>query len=63
MGGRTGSRQGWRLRADQWLSRIEDQFDNAVGDFSVAYANQAERDHAALKDAVRRGKVTVSLEA
>ena len=40
-----------------------DQFDKAVGDFSVAYANQAERDHAALKDAVRQGKVTVCLEA
>ena len=40
-----------------------DQFDKAVGDFSVAYADQAERDHAALKDAVRQGKVTASLEA
>ena len=40
-----------------------DQFDEAVGDFSVAYADQAERDHAALKDAVRHGKVTAYLEA
>jgi uncharacterized protein (DUF2252 family) len=28
-----------------------DQFDEAMGDFAVAYANQAERDHAALKAA------------
>ena len=40
-----------------------DKFDEAVGDFSVAYADQAERDHATLKDAVRQGKVTAYLEA
>ncbi len=34
-----------------------DQFDEAMGDFAVAYANQAERDHAALKAAVRKGKI------
>ena len=38
------------------------QFDEAIGDFSVAYADQAERDHAALKAAVRRGKITVYQE-
>ncbi|PWS34401.1 DUF2252 domain-containing protein [Falsiroseomonas bella] len=38
-------------------------FDEAAGDFAVAYADQAERDHAALKAAVRRGAVTVHLEA
>ncbi|MBR0670544.1 DUF2252 domain-containing protein [Neoroseomonas soli] len=40
-----------------------DAFDDAVGDFALAYADQAERDHAALKAAVRRGAVTVHLEA
>ena len=45
------------------ISGSGDQFDKAVGDFSVAYADQAECDHAALKDAVRQGKVTASLEA
>jgi uncharacterized protein (DUF2252 family) len=40
-----------------------DRFDEAVGDFSVAYADQAERDHATLKDAVRQGRVTAYLEA
>ncbi len=33
------------------------QFDEAIGDFSLAYADQAEHDHAALKAAVRKGKV------
>ena len=34
-----------------------DQFDEAMGRFAVAYADQTERDHAALKAAVRRGTV------
>jgi hypothetical protein len=36
-----------------------DVFDEAMGRFAVAYADQAERDHAALKAAVRKGKITV----
>ena len=39
-----------------------DQFDEAMGDFAVAYADQAERDHAALKAAVRKGEIEVYLE-
>jgi uncharacterized protein (DUF2252 family) len=39
------------------------QFDEAIGAFSLAYADQAERDHAALKAAVRKGKVSVYQEA
>ena len=38
------------------------QFDEAIGNFSLAYADQAERDHAALKAAVRKGKITVLQE-
>ena len=34
-----------------------DNFDQAIADFAVAYADQTERDHAALADAVRSGKV------
>ena len=34
-----------------------DEFDEAMGRFAVAYADQTERDHAALKAAVRRGTV------
>ncbi len=33
-----------------------------MGDFALAYADQAERDHAALKAAVRSGKIEVQLE-
>ena len=40
-----------------------DDFDEAMGRFAIAYADQAERDHAALKAAVRQGKVNVMQEA
>lgn len=34
-----------------------------MGNFAVAYADQAERDHAALKAAVNAGAIKVHLEA
>ncbi len=34
-----------------------DNFDEAIADFAVAYADQSEQDHAALADAVRAGKI------
>jgi uncharacterized protein (DUF2252 family) len=37
-------------------------FDDALGDFSVAYADQTERDYALLKTAVRKGEIPVHLE-
>ncbi len=40
----------------------QDNFDEAMGSFAVAYADQTERDHAALKAAVRSGKIKVQLE-
>jgi uncharacterized protein (DUF2252 family) len=40
-----------------------DQFDEAMGSFAVAYADQAERDHAALKAAVKNGKIRAYLES
>ncbi len=40
-----------------------DQFDEAMGEFALAYADQAELDHAALKAAVRKGTVTVTTDA
>jgi DNA-binding IclR family transcriptional regulator len=46
-----------------YLGSSSDAFDGAMGRFALAYADQAERDHAALKAAVRRGKVTASLES
>ncbi len=39
-----------------------DTFDKAIVDFSVAYADQTERDHAALKKAARKGKLEVLIE-
>jgi len=39
-----------------------DEFDKAMGKFALAYADQAERDYAALKAAVRKGKIAVCQE-
>ncbi len=44
-----------------YLGKAED-FDEAMGKFALAYANQAELDHAALKTAVAAGTVKVQLE-
>src|SRR5271169_2226212 len=39
-----------------------DSFDKAIAAFSVAYADQNEKDHAALKRAIRDGKVKAVIE-
>ena len=39
-----------------------DVFDRALTAFSVAYADQNERDHAALSRAVRKGEVPAEME-
>jgi hypothetical protein len=39
-----------------------DQFEQAMGKFGLVYADQAERDHAALKAAVKAGTIEVELE-
>jgi hypothetical protein len=39
-----------------------DTFDRALADFSVAYGDQAEKDHAAFERAVRNGKVKAEFE-
>jgi uncharacterized protein (DUF2252 family) len=39
-----------------------DRFDKAIAAFSIAYADQNERDHAALKRAIRDGKVKAVIE-
>jgi hypothetical protein len=43
-----------------YLGSSNDEFDAAMGNFALAYA---ERDHAALKAAVRKGKITVCQES
>lgn len=39
-----------------------DVFDKAIAEFSLAYADQSERDHELLKKAVRSGRVAVVME-
>jgi len=39
-----------------------DEFDDAMGKFALAYADQAEQDHTVLKAAVRKGDIEVELE-
>jgi hypothetical protein len=39
-----------------------DTFDQAIATFSMAYADQNEKDHAALERAVRAGKVKAVFE-
>ena len=54
-------------RASIDMKRIKgsssDEFDEAIGKFALAYADQAERDYAALKATVRKGKVTIYQES
>ena len=45
-----------------YLGSSSDAFDGAMGNFALAYADQAERDYAALKAAVRTGKIIVEVE-
>jgi uncharacterized protein (DUF2252 family) len=40
----------------------KDIFDEAMGEFAIAYADQAERDHAKLQAAVRAGTIDVRIE-
>ena len=39
-----------------------DAFDQAIGKFALAYADQTERDHAALKAAAKSGRIKVLIE-
>lgn len=45
-----------------YLGSSSEEFDKAMGRFALAYADQAEHDYAALKTAVRKGKITVYQE-
>jgi len=46
-----------RAHAKTGYLGTSDRFDEAMADFAVAYADQAERDYATLKAAVKNGKV------
>jgi uncharacterized protein (DUF2252 family) len=39
-----------------------DEFDEAIGEFSMAYADQAERDHGALRSAIGSGRIEAYVE-
>jgi uncharacterized protein (DUF2252 family) len=56
------ARSGERTKIAGYLGK-SDQFDEAIADFSVAYADQSERDHEILMGAVRAGKLEVFLES
>jgi uncharacterized protein (DUF2252 family) len=53
---RAHARTGDPVKIAGYLGK-NDTFDRAIGDFAVAYADQAERDHAQLVKAIRAGKV------
>ncbi len=55
------ARSGEPAKISGYLGK-SDKFDQAVADFSVAYADQSEQDHAALMEAVRAGKLEVFIE-
>jgi hypothetical protein len=46
-----------------YLGPTNDDCDIAMGKFALAYADQAARDHAELKAAVRKGKIAVCQES
>jgi hypothetical protein len=58
---RAHARSGSPAQISGYLGK-SDVFDKAVAAFSVAYADQSERDHATLKKAVRAGRVEAVME-
>jgi len=59
---RAHARNGTPAQISGYLGK-SDAFDKAIGAFASAYADQCERDHAALKKAARTGRVEVEMEA
>jgi uncharacterized protein (DUF2252 family) len=58
---RAHARSGEPAKISGYLGK-SDVFDKAVADFSIAYADQSERDYEALLKAVRTGKLEVFIE-
>jgi uncharacterized protein (DUF2252 family) len=54
---RAHARAGDRIAIAAYLGR-KDTFDQAIADFAVAYADQNEKDHAALAKAISTGRLT-----
>ena len=59
---RAHARSGQPALISGYLGKSE-KFDEAIADFSVAYANQSERDHALLVSAVRKGRLRAVTDA
>jgi hypothetical protein len=59
---RAHARSGDRVQIAAYLGKSE-RFDHAIADFAVAYADQTERDHAALRAAVKSGRVATDADA
>jgi uncharacterized protein (DUF2252 family) len=59
---RAHARSGDRVQIAAYLGKSE-RFDVAIADFAVAYADQTERDHAALCAAVESGRVASDADA
>ncbi len=58
---RAHARSGDRIAISSYLGE-SDSFDRAIAEFSEAYADQNERDHEALTQAIKTGKVQATLE-
>jgi uncharacterized protein (DUF2252 family) len=58
---RAHARSGAPAQISGYLGK-SDAFDKAIAAFSIAYADQSERDHAVLKKAARAGRVEVGVE-
>ena len=59
---RAHARSGDRVQIAAYLGKSE-RFDVAIADFAQAYADQTERDHAALCAAVKSGRVAEQADA
>ena len=59
---RAHARSGDRVRISAYLGK-SDRFDRAIADFAQSYADQTERDHAALLAAVKSGRVAADAGA
>jgi hypothetical protein len=55
------ARSGSPVEISGYLGK-SDKFDEAIADFSIAYADQSERDHEVLVKAVREGRLEVFIE-
>ena len=58
---RAHARSGEPAQISGYLGKSDD-FDKAIAAFSIAYADQSERDHAVLKKAVRAGRIEIVTE-